>query len=148
MRPPLLPVGSVFSSSALAWITSDVPLSPSSVTGLRLRVKALVVPPMPPSPEAAITRFGRSPTCGPAGFSRPCCLPVGVRCAAAEGDSGGSQGAPRGAGCPRAGGVRSPARGRDAGGLAGPPRVGGPPVAAGGQPVAGHRDPHALRGLD
>src|SRR5581483_10703052 len=91
MRPPLLPVGSAFSSSGFAWITSEVPLPPSRLTGLWLKVKALVVTSMPPSPEAPTTRFGRSPECGPAGFRRPCCVFPGLKCAPAEVNSGGSQ---------------------------------------------------------
>lgn len=43
MRPPLLPVGSVLSSSGLACTTSAVLFSPSSELGPGLSVKALVV---------------------------------------------------------------------------------------------------------
>src|SRR5262249_59473339 len=91
MRPPLLPVGSVLRSSAAACTTRAVPAGPSSELGPGLRVTALVVVSRPASPDAATSRFGRSPACGPSGFIEPCFLLAGLKWAPAEGKSGGWQ---------------------------------------------------------
>src|SRR5262244_3049402 len=91
MRAPLLPVGSVFSSSCCAWITRLVPPSPKSEPAAPLlRVTAGVIASRLPLPAAPITRFGRSPAWEPSGLRRPCLRPVGLKCAPAETKSGGS----------------------------------------------------------
>src|SRR6266702_2762612 len=92
IRPPLLPVGSVFSSSAWAWMTRLVPLSPKSEPGTPgLSVTTFVVASRLAVPTPVTMRLGRSPACAPSGLSRPCFLPVGLKWAPADTKSGGSQ---------------------------------------------------------
>src|SRR5206468_2881860 len=91
IRAPLLPVGSVFSSSAWAWMTRLVPPSPKREPGTPdLSVAAWVMASRLAVPSAPTTRLGRSPACEPSGLSRPCFFPVGLKCAPADAKSGGS----------------------------------------------------------
>src|SRR5206468_7041224 len=69
IRSPLLPLGSVFSSSGLAWITRAVPSA--SAKSPSIANLALAFPSVP------TIRLDRSPRCAPNGFWCPCCLPVG-----------------------------------------------------------------------
>src|ERR1700676_1397213 len=90
MRSPALPAGSVFWSSAFAWITSDVPpllnsewLSLPSVTSLFSALKCAL-------PSAPTVKLGLSPAWWPSGFSNPCFLPSGLKWGPADLKSGAS----------------------------------------------------------
>src|SRR6266481_65130 len=90
MRSPELPAGSVFWSSAFAWITSDVPpllksewLSWPSVTSLFSALNCAL-------PSAPTVRLGLSPAWWPSGFSNPCFLPSGLKWGPADLKSGAS----------------------------------------------------------
>ena len=76
---PEFPAGSLIPSSGFAWITKLVPFRCSrewrpsrSVTEGRLSV-------MSTRPFEGTSRLGRSPACGPSGFSNPCFLPNGLK---------------------------------------------------------------------
>src|ERR1019366_8851127 len=90
MRSPALPAGSVFWSSGLAWMTSDVPPllniewlpSPQVMSLFSARKCAL--------PSGPTVKLGLSPAWWPSGFSNPCFFPSGLKWPPADLKSGAS----------------------------------------------------------
>lgn len=71
MRSPALPEGSVFMSSALAWMTRAVPPFEYSEFGPSLRFTRGSTIDAFDVPLAFTVKFGISPACGPSGLFRP-----------------------------------------------------------------------------
>src|SRR5205807_65416 len=91
MRAPARPAGSVLKSSGPAWTTSALPSASKSDVGPLPSVTRSVTVSRRPVPSASIVMFGRSPACGPSGFSSPCWRFPGLKWPPADAKSGGSQ---------------------------------------------------------
>jgi hypothetical protein len=76
-RAPLLPVGSVTSSSGAACTTMALPSASRRLRGPLEIVTASVTALSRPTPASFTTRSGRSPAWAPRGLSRPCWRPSG-----------------------------------------------------------------------
>ena len=91
IRAPAFPAGSLFMSSAAAWIISAVPPLAKielGAVGLSVTRGSMTVPLAVPS--APTVKFGMSPACGPSGFSMPCFFMSGLKWPPADAKSGPS----------------------------------------------------------